>query len=123
MPTQDDFVKTALRLPRDLHAKIQAAAISAGRSMNAEMIGRLQASIDEQAYALLMARLRASEDALLETTRKQRDQLLRVVERFGAVMDGADAALAACVMTPEVAETRRNIEILRAVIATVSAYR
>lgn len=41
---QDDYMKTALRLPRELHALIQEAAASAGRSMNAEIVARLQAS-------------------------------------------------------------------------------
>jgi hypothetical protein len=41
---QDDYMKTALRLPRDLHARIQEAATSAGRSLNAELIARLQDS-------------------------------------------------------------------------------
>lgn len=38
---QDDYIRTALRLPRDLHAEIQDAAEAAGRTMNAEIIARL----------------------------------------------------------------------------------
>lgn len=41
---QEDFLKTALRLPRDLHAKIHEAADEAGRSMNAEIVARLEQS-------------------------------------------------------------------------------
>ena len=41
---QDDYIKTALRLPRELHARIQLAAEEAGRSMNAELIHRLETS-------------------------------------------------------------------------------
>lgn len=44
---QSDFLKTALRLPRDLHARIQKAAELSGRSMNAEIIARMQRSFDE----------------------------------------------------------------------------
>lgn len=44
MATQDEYVKTAFRLPRDLHADIQASAEQNGRSMNAEIIARLQDS-------------------------------------------------------------------------------
>lgn len=40
-PSQDDYIRTALRLPRDLHAEIQDAADAAGRTMNAEIIARL----------------------------------------------------------------------------------
>jgi plasmid stability protein len=38
---QDDFIKTAIRLPRDLHADILESAAHHGRSMNAEMLARL----------------------------------------------------------------------------------
>jgi len=41
MATQDDYIKTALRLPRELHEKLQLAAKEKGRSMNAEIISRL----------------------------------------------------------------------------------
>lgn len=41
---QDEYIKTALRLPRDLHASVQEAAERAGRSMNAEIIQRLDHS-------------------------------------------------------------------------------
>jgi len=41
---QDDYIKTALRLPPDLHAEIKSAAEYHGRSMNAEIIARLAAA-------------------------------------------------------------------------------
>lgn len=44
---QDDYMKTALRLPRELHARIQEAASSSGRSMNAEIVARLDSSFTE----------------------------------------------------------------------------
>jgi hypothetical protein len=49
---QDDFQKTALRLPRDLHEKVVSAANASGRSMNAEIIARLQASFSPSENAL-----------------------------------------------------------------------
>ena len=41
---QSDFVKTALRLPPDVHAMVHEAAAASGRSYNAEIVARLQAS-------------------------------------------------------------------------------
>lgn len=41
---QDDYMKTALRLPRELHAQLMEAARERGRSFNSEVIDRLQAS-------------------------------------------------------------------------------
>ncbi|PRX32234.1 Arc-like DNA binding dprotein [Paraburkholderia sp. BL18I3N2] len=46
MATQDEYIKTALRLPRHLHADISVSAENAGRSMNAEIIERLSKSSD-----------------------------------------------------------------------------
>ena len=46
--TQSEHIKTALRLPPDLHTEIQDAALRNGRSMNAEILTRLKSSrIDE----------------------------------------------------------------------------
>ncbi|MFM0227859.1 Arc family DNA-binding protein [Paraburkholderia dipogonis] len=52
---QDDYLKTALRLPRDLHAKIQEAGLANGRSMNAEIVARLEAGFDEPPKKFLEA--------------------------------------------------------------------
>lgn len=46
LTNQDDFLKTALRIPRDLHEQIQSAAKATGRSMNAEIVARLQQSFE-----------------------------------------------------------------------------
>lgn len=51
-PFQDDYVKTALRLPRDLRDEIQAAAIHNGRSANSEMLARLRGSQDQRLATL-----------------------------------------------------------------------
>ena len=42
-----DIQKTALRLPRELHTAILDAASKSGRTMNAEILYRLQQSLDE----------------------------------------------------------------------------
>lgn len=41
---QSDFVKTALRLPPDMHARLHEAAQESGRSYNAEIVARLQST-------------------------------------------------------------------------------
>ena len=41
---QTEYVKTALRLPPEVHAKIHEAAEASGRSYNAEIVARLQES-------------------------------------------------------------------------------
>lgn len=44
MAKQDEFIRTALRVPPTLHAKIHAAAAEAGRTFNAEIVARLEQS-------------------------------------------------------------------------------
>lgn len=43
-PTQKDYVKTALRLPPDLHAELHAAATEGDRTYNGEIINRLRST-------------------------------------------------------------------------------
>lgn len=43
----NEIQKTALRLPRDLHEAIHKAAKESGRTMNAEIVYRLQQSFDK----------------------------------------------------------------------------
>lgn len=47
MTTQKDFVKTALRLPPDLHTALHQAAAAAERTFNAELIHRLRTSFTQ----------------------------------------------------------------------------
>ncbi|TJZ69753.1 Arc family DNA-binding protein [Chitiniphilus eburneus] len=76
---QDDYLKTALRLPRELHSRIQEAAAKSGRSMNAELIHRLESSfqpttIDESAVAdRLLIMLRRAAQLEMEFERQQMD--------------------------------------------------
>lgn len=41
---QSDYIKSALRLPRDLHSQVSDDAERNGRSLNAEIISRLRAN-------------------------------------------------------------------------------
>lgn len=43
---QDEFHKTGLRLPKDLHVRLHEAAAESGRSYNAEIVSRLEGSFD-----------------------------------------------------------------------------
>lgn len=43
-PKQSNYHKTSLRLPPALHAELHEAAVRNGRSVNAEIIDRLQGS-------------------------------------------------------------------------------
>lgn len=44
--SQDDYVRTALRVPPDLHARLHEAAKGSGRTFNAEILSRLEQSFE-----------------------------------------------------------------------------
>lgn len=44
MATQDDYIRTALRVPPDLHARIHEAAKANTRTFNAEIVARLEST-------------------------------------------------------------------------------
>lgn len=92
LTNQDDFLKTALRMPRDLHEQIQSAAKATGRSMNAEIISRLQQSFEPT------IRLHQSFGSLLDTGALQQQletttKSLRLHEDATLIMHGLLNAL------------------------------
>ncbi|HEL4660748.1 TPA: Arc family DNA-binding protein [Stenotrophomonas maltophilia] len=44
---QEGYIKTALRLPPDLHSRIHKSARESGRTFNAELIARLAGSYEQ----------------------------------------------------------------------------
>lgn len=53
MAKQDDYIKTALRLPRELHADLCQSAQQMGRSLNADIISRLTKSKNQEGHLVL----------------------------------------------------------------------
>ncbi|MEJ1409104.1 MAG: Arc family DNA-binding protein [Candidatus Sedimenticola sp. (ex Thyasira tokunagai)] len=55
MGAQDDFIRTQIRFPPEVHEALVKAAEVYGRSLNAEIIHRLEQSlaVDEQAKAYM----------------------------------------------------------------------
>lgn len=47
-PSQKDYVKTALRLPPDLHAALHEAAAEGDRTYNGEIVNRLRSTFKAQ---------------------------------------------------------------------------
>lgn len=46
MANQDDYARITLRLPRPIHEALASASESAFRSMNAEIVARLESSLE-----------------------------------------------------------------------------
>lgn len=88
MAKQDDYIKTALRLPPALHVSLTASAAERGHSLNAEMVARLQRSyethLDNDTAKVLQSLLAASEhqERLIKTQQK-------LLMKTGAMMAAA----------------------------------
>jgi hypothetical protein len=78
MATQDQYIRTALRVPADLHEAIHESAAARNRTFNAELIARLQASFEENA-TLSFAIQQAIDDEMEETGCSAVDALTRLV--------------------------------------------
>lgn len=46
MTDEDRYTRITLRIPKDLHARLQAEADASSKSINAEIIGRVQQTFD-----------------------------------------------------------------------------
>lgn len=89
MATQDDYIRTALRVPPTLHKQLHEAAASNNRTFNAEIVARLQASFGVKSLDTLG--LFATQDTssqsenykqiLQSHAEKQRDELLELVQK------------------------------------------
>lgn len=78
---QKNFVKTALRLPPELHAAVHESAQKNGRSYNAELVDRVQRSFEteERAQAAeLMREMRRTQLAL---------ERAELIARYGQIWD------------------------------------
>ena len=51
---QDEYIRTAMRLPPDLHKAVKEAARVAGHTMNAEIIARVAAAEEHASFKLLV---------------------------------------------------------------------
>ena len=123
MANQDDFIKTALRIPRALHAGIQAAAEQTGRSMNAEILGRLQESLSDDISIAIMERLNSREAQLLDANEKQLALLWDMVQRAETVIRRCSEVIEKSSTWREDAELHREIGVLLELIGAISVHR
>lgn len=80
---QEDFQKTALRLPRDLHSKIIGSAKDNNRTMNAEIINRLERTFFEDYARLDESPTEAKDvDDLLTEINQKIEAVKLAVDRF-----------------------------------------
>ncbi|MDB5937486.1 MAG: Arc-like binding protein [Massilia sp.] len=69
--SQDEYIRTAIRLPPDLHASVRVAAKAAGRTMNAELIYRVSSAEEVASFKQLVRQ----NDELRAMMREMLDQI------------------------------------------------
>jgi hypothetical protein len=94
MATQDDYIKTALRLPRDLHAELTSSAQLLGRSLNAEIIERLARGTNTWEMHKVISQLTQAIEDGNKRRKRETGAILRgfeeAMEAFKAAVDLAE---------------------------------
>jgi hypothetical protein len=80
MAQQDDFIRTALRVPPALHKSLHSAATAANRTFNAEIIARLQTSFEP-----------VVQNSEIEAIVAERDQQRALAEQFRSIADSTES--------------------------------
>lgn len=115
MATQDEYIKTALRLPRHLHADISVSAENSGRSMNAEIIDRLSKSSDLSHLHRVIEQLSQTMQADREG---ERVKFGLIVTMFEQAVEAFETAIG---MAENKNATPKDIEYLRGYVANINA--
>ena len=87
---QDDYHRMGMRLPRDLHQRLHDAAAESGRSLNGEIVARLQASFEAgpgSQAAVTMARLQFERTEVEVESLARRLATLEFIAAVHALLD------------------------------------
>ena len=146
MESDDRYTRITLRLPKDLHARLSEAADDTSKSMNAEIVARLQSSFDppvlsgsgplivegqKQSYAIsnLSQLLRAAalhyerHAQLLEQSAKVRAEIEETEHKFSQLsrtIHDPSKSQEAAVAVVERAEVIRKQDQLKRQLATLN---
>jgi hypothetical protein len=82
-PLKKPAIKTAMRLPADLHADLKDAATREGHSMNVEMVSRLTAMLGGASLHAILAQNRQ----ILEENRELRAEIKKTQEMVQSIID------------------------------------
>lgn len=123
MPIDDTTIKTSLRLPRSLHAEIEAIATSVGLTINAEMLVRLQKNPRDNSADAILEKIQERDTAVEDGLRKQNAVLWTTVDRAEDVLKRVSTAMAKVSGEGEAAALKRDVEFALQLITAVSTSR
>jgi hypothetical protein len=123
MSKTKDVVSTSLRLPRPLHADLDAAADRDGITLSAEMIFRLQHDPREGYAKSILEEIRRRDAGIEQLLRKQIDALWGALERADDVLERVQKAMALVDANSERAGLKKDVEFARQLIEALGAHR
>lgn len=123
MPKDQEPIKTSLRIPPVLHAKLEHAADAAGLTLNGEMLVRLQHDPRSDTAAKLLAEIERRDAATVDGLRKQLAAVWNVLDRADGVLEDVAVAMAQVKQESAAAALKREVEFVRELINTIKAHR
>jgi len=123
MPTPDDPIKTSLRIPRQLHAELEAAAERDGLTLNGEMVIRLRLDPHANEAATILRHIEARDTALMDGLKRHNGALWSTVERADGVLERVAKAMAHVQAGTDAAALKREVEFVRELIDSLRAHR
>lgn len=123
MPTDDNTIKTSLRLPRSVHAELQRAATAYGLTVNAEVIARLQHDPRDISAAKILKLVEERDLAVENGLRKQNDVLWSTLDRASGVLKRVSNAMARVSGEGDAAELKREVEFALELIGAIGVAR
>lgn len=123
MPKTKDIVNTSLRLPRDLHAQLEAGASRDGITLSAEMIFRLQHDPRADYAKTILDEIRSRDVVIEESQKRQIETLWGALDRADRALEHVESAMALVSAESPSAALKREVEFARELINALSAHR
>ena len=123
MPTDENTIKTSVRLPKSLHAELERAAHAGGLTVNGEMVFRMQHDPRAEHASALIEMINERDQATIEHLRKQVQMLWSALDRADGVLEQVSGAMTHVSPESRLAELKREVEYARQLIDTLGLAR
>lgn len=123
MPNSDPIKKYTLRLPADLHARLERAATASGLSLNAEMLVRLHRERDADFAETMFEEIRRQHTVIDEGMQRQIGVLWSALDRANGALTKVAEAMSQVPPDGSAAALKREVEFALELIEALSAHR
>jgi hypothetical protein len=123
MQTNDQSIKTSLRIPRPLHAELERASDASGITLNAEMIVRLQHDPRDNYAKAILDQVKVRDGEIADGLRKQIAALWGALDRASSTLENVAAAMTQVPPDGNAAALKREVEFSLELIRALGAHR